>query len=134
MKQTIRWMAGTGAVIMILSTAELLAQGLDFSPAGQENLVRYAITQGGLLIVLIIGAWMYRRDFVNIFNRQSETITVLSTALSASTAAISSTRAAVESLDRNVERLVTSTDGLRGTMVDAIRDRLPHTSTRERHS
>lgn len=116
-----------------LTTIVLHAQSSDgvlgIGTSGTEGLVKYSVTQGGLLVVLIIGLWFYRRDYSNIFSRQGETIQVLTRALMDSTQAITNSHAAIESLDKNVDRLVSSTDQLRVTMVDAITN---NRRTRER--
>lgn len=124
----------SASVLMLAGSMGLAAQGVDAALRDDGSLIRYALTQGGLLAVLILGAWMYRRDFVAIFGKQTDTIRVLTSALTDSTAAITSSHAAIESLDRNVDRLIHSTDQLQITMVNAIsnnRDREDRQNARE---
>jgi hypothetical protein len=104
-----------------LATVDLLAQIPQSNDAIFDNSpVRYAVTQGGLLAMLVLGGWMYRRDFISIFNRQQDTIRVMTDTVSRSTEAITNSHAAIDSLGKTVERLTLSTDALRQTMLDAI--------------
>jgi hypothetical protein len=56
-------------------------------PALTENFVKYAMTQGGLFMLVIVLGWSYRRDFIRMADQRSERIQVLTDIVAAATAA-----------------------------------------------
>jgi hypothetical protein len=64
------------------------ATGAEVAPAVDEtSLVKYAITQGGLAVVLLIVFWSYRRDLGRIELRDQEKLQIVVTLVEKNTAA-----------------------------------------------
>lgn len=47
-------------------------QGGDLGVLGESDFIRWALTQGGLVLVLIIMGWSYRRDLVRVAKEEEE--------------------------------------------------------------
>lgn len=89
---------------------------------GDDNgLLKYAVTQGGLLAVCLIGAWMYRRDFVSVIGRREETISALTKTLQEATAAMVTHGTSVNAVERSVDRLQVSVQHFENVMVETLR-------------
>lgn len=52
---------------------------------GEADLLKYAITQGGLLFVVLVLLWSYRRDFSRQLKERDEQFKVIADLVSAST-------------------------------------------------
>lgn len=88
------------AFMMASLFAMQLEQTID--PASSDSMVRYALTQGGLLSLLIVLGWSYRRDFMQMAELRQERISVLTEIVSKST----------EAQTRSAEALIQSTAAL----------------------
>ena len=84
------------------ATTMLLAVGID-STLAEPDLLRYAMTQGGLLLVVIVLFWSYRRDFLRIQARDDEKIAILTDLVAKSTIAHEHAGAAVVALTKVVD-------------------------------
>lgn len=70
-------------------------------PVSEPDFVRWALTQGGLVVALLIIAWSYRRDLVHIIRDQDSKVQVLTALVQEATAA--QTRVA-DAIDRCPKR------------------------------
>lgn len=99
----------------LVSPFGILAMMLEPTVAGPptaDNLLQYAVTQGGLFGVVLIGGYFYRRDMLRIADQRMERIEVLTnlvaTAATASANAAASLREsqeAVRAQASSIERL-----------------------------
>lgn len=91
-------MKGLGLAAMLFATSVE-------SVTAEPDLVKYAITQGGLLAVVLVLLWSYRRDFLRIQQKDNEKIALLTALVSDNTAVMSRTVDASHRLAKAVERL-----------------------------
>lgn len=56
--------------------------------AGEPELLRWAVTQGGLVLVTLVVIWSYRRDFQRVFVEEKERTAALMEVLNKATAAL----------------------------------------------
>lgn len=96
--------AGMLGMSLVVAAAEPLL--------GEVDLAKYALTQGGLLIVVLVLIWLQRRDNERISKKDEEKIVVLTDLVRASTVAMThAAEASIASekanhrLARAVERL-----------------------------
>lgn len=73
--------------------------------SGETDLVRYAITQGGLLAVVLVLLWSYRRDAMRQLSEKDERLAVMTELVRLSTAALTRSADASERMARAVENL-----------------------------
>lgn len=71
----------------------------------QPDLVRYAITQGGLLAVVLVLLWSYRRDWTNIVDQRGEHIAVLTNLVQQSTTAQANSAASLASMAEAIKEM-----------------------------
>lgn len=68
------------------------AQGLSGEQSvgllGESDFVKWALTQGGLVIVLIIVGWSYRRDLTRLLQEEKERTKILTDLVQESTTAL----------------------------------------------
>lgn len=69
------------------------------------DLGRYAITQGGLLFVVLVLLWSYRRDNLGALKEREDQIRVMADMVSKSTEALTKSADASERMARAVENL-----------------------------
>ena len=86
----------------VTATTMLLAVGVE-STLAEPDLLRYAMTQGGLMLVVIVILWSYRRDFTRIQQRDDEKVAILIELVSKNIAALEHTGATNASLTRVIE-------------------------------
>jgi uncharacterized protein YggE len=94
-------LAGT----LIIATAETIA--------GDIDLTRYAITQGGLLAVVLVLIYMMRRDAQRREAKGEEKATVLTDLVRANTAALTRAADATQAQQEATDRLAVVVDHLR---------------------
>lgn len=82
---------------------------------GEPDVVRYAITQGGLLAVVLVLIYMMRRDFQRREAKGEEKAVILTELVRANTAALTHTTDALIASQQATERL--------SRVVDHLRDR-----------
>jgi hypothetical protein len=70
----------------------------------QIDLVKWGITQGGLVLVTLVILWSYRRDFNTVLATQRSEIEVLTELVTKSTAAMTDAAAASREQTRSIER------------------------------
>ena len=81
-------------------------------PTGTEyEILKWGLTQGGLVVVLLLGGWVWRRDYIRLLARDDEKLSVLTALVSQSTTAsdknttaTENLRLAVDDLRRSLER------------------------------
>lgn len=71
----------------------------------ETDLFRYAVTQGGLLAIVLVLLWFYRRDFLSMKARDDETIATLVSLVKENTAETVKSAAASERVVRMLEIL-----------------------------
>lgn len=86
----------------LTATTMLLAVGID-STLAEPDLLRYAMTQGGLLLVVIVILWSYRRDFTRIQKRDDDKVAVLTELVAKNITALERTGAATVALTKVIE-------------------------------
>lgn len=96
---------------VLVITTLLLALEPSLSP--DMDLARYAITQGGLALVIFVLLWSYRRDFLRVIERHEEQASVLVTLVKENTAAGARTAATIEASEKAIDRLVRVLEGQR---------------------
>lgn len=72
--------------------------------AGDPDLGRYAITQGGLLAVVIVLMWSYRRDALGQLKAKDEQLSVMTSLVSNATVALTRSAEAGERMARAMEQ------------------------------
>lgn len=82
--------------LLLFATVEPV---LDSNP----DLVKYAITQGGLLAVVLVLLWSYRRDAMGQLKSKDEQLSVMTTLVSNATVALTRSAEAGERMARAVE-------------------------------
>lgn len=80
---------------------------------GDQDPVRYAISQGGLLAVVCVVLFFYRRDFLKAAEKQAEEKSVLMDLVRANTAALAHMTDALIASQQATERLSGVVDKLR---------------------
>lgn len=83
--------------------------------ADSGDLLRYAITQGGLLAVVFVLLWSYRKDTLGALNLERERVSIL-------TDLVASTKTAIVSASDVIAAQAKSIDGL-ARVVEKIDDR-----------
>jgi hypothetical protein len=78
---------------LFLISVRAAAQVPAAAPSGaigqtEIQLAQWAVTQGGLVLVVLVVIWSYRRDFHRIFQAESERTQALLSTVQASTAAL----------------------------------------------
>lgn len=75
------------------------------------DILKWGLTQGGLVIIVLILLWSYRRDFTRLMARDEEKIAVLTdligqtrSELAKSSAVVDSVKGAVDDLRRAIDR------------------------------
>jgi hypothetical protein len=89
---------------LFLSSVALLAASVEPVIGEQQDLVRYALTQGGLLAVVLVLLWSYRRDNLSVLQEERDRNIVLTGLVSASTTAFVKAADAIDRNSRAVER------------------------------
>lgn len=69
------------------------------------DMLKWAFTQGGLVLVTLVVLWSYRKDFQGVLSKQQDQITVLTGLVKEATAAMQHAASASEELKNAVERL-----------------------------
>ena len=87
----------TATAMLFATTVETLGT--------EPDLLRYAITQGGLLAVVLVLLWSYRRDFLRIQQKDDDKIALLTTLVADNTVATTRTAEATHRLAKAVEKL-----------------------------
>lgn len=85
-------------------TSMLLATSVE-SVTAEPDMLRYAITQGGLLAVVLVLLWSYRRDFLRIQTKDDEKIALLMSLVSDNRVAMERNVEATERLSKAVDKL-----------------------------
>ncbi len=92
--KTIRVLAYVvGAVLMYASA--VLAANDDPVQVGGLDIVKWSITQGGLVVALLVILWSYRRDFTRVLVQQRAEIGLMSDLVKESSVAMTECAAAV---------------------------------------
>jgi hypothetical protein len=87
-----------------LAASLFFAAGEPFA-SGDGDLVRYALTQGGLLAVVLVLLWFYRRDSRRIASDKNVKIDVLIAIVQNSTAALTRNAEGAAAVARALENL-----------------------------
>jgi hypothetical protein len=95
-----------------LVSAFLLAVGEPVVAPPDGDLLRYALTQGGLAVVVLVLMWSYRRDFTRILDAKEDRLVVMATMVSANIAAATRSAEASEAQQQAIERLSRVVDRL----------------------
>lgn len=74
------------------------------------ELFKWALTQGGLVLVLLVVGWTYRRDFSRLLDNDTEKLHILTTLVATNTSAMERAAAASTAVERSVQRLSQSLD------------------------
>lgn len=97
---------------MLRATALTVALGmaalepvLPALPGDDYSLVKYAITQGGLVLVVIVLLWSYRRDFTRVLGEQQDRLAVMTELVQLSTTALTRSADASDRMARAVENM-----------------------------
>jgi hypothetical protein len=95
------------ALVVTLFSNSLYGQSIDptSSQIMDGNFVKWALTQGGLSIVLLVVLWSYRRDLQRAAEAKEQTVTVLMDMVSQNMQVLTKLTAVVESLSIEVRRL-----------------------------
>lgn len=88
-----------------ISTALLVFAAIEPAIASDTDLVRYAITQGGLLAVVIVLLWNYRRDAMRQLSSKDEQLAVMIELVKLSTTALTRSSDACDRMARAAENL-----------------------------
>ncbi len=70
---------------------------------GETDFMRYAVTQGGLLAVVLVLLWSYRKDSMGQLKEKDEQLAVMTTLVSNATVALTRSAEAGERMARAVE-------------------------------
>lgn len=97
---TIRTVTASAA-LLAMSVVDATAP----APASDAELVRYAITQGGLLAVVLVLLWSYRRDTLSVLKEQENRLQILTDLVSSATEALTKSADATDRMARAVEQL-----------------------------
>lgn len=89
----------------IAATGMLMAFAVDAASPESTDLMRYAITQGGLLAVVLVLLWSYRKDTLSVLHEQEDRLKVLTDLVTQSTGALMKSADASERMARAVENL-----------------------------
>lgn len=81
---------------------------------GSPDLVKYAITQGGLLFVVLVLLWFYRRDLLRISQHDEDKASVLVTLVQQNTQAMTQAAAASTANEQAANRLASAVERLEG--------------------
>lgn len=77
--------------------------GAETEAMPETTLLKYAITQGGLALVLLVVFWSYRRDLARIELRDQEKLQIVTTLVEKNTAALVNADATNARLARAIE-------------------------------
>lgn len=91
----------TRGLVAALFTVAIAVEPL----TNDTELMRYAITQGGLLFVVLVLLWSYRRDNLGALKEREDQIKVMADMVSQSTAALTKSADASDRMARAVESL-----------------------------
>lgn len=83
----------------LIAPAAIFAMAVETAggdPLSADNLLRYAVTQGGLFGVVLIGAYFYRRDMKSIADQRMDRIDVLTNIVAAASVAQTKTADALQ--------------------------------------
>ncbi|MEN6605919.1 MAG: hypothetical protein ABFD60_01650 [Bryobacteraceae bacterium] len=75
-------------LIGLRASAQTLTPAIGVAGPAETQLFQWAVTQGGLVLVVLVVVWSYRRDFSRIFNVEKERTTELLLALQQSSSAL----------------------------------------------
>jgi hypothetical protein len=87
--------------LVMLSTGVLNGAGLQTPgvsvpvPEAPGDLLRWALTQGGLVVVLLVILWSYRKDFMSTLQQQRDVTTQMAAALKEASGALATHSEAV---------------------------------------
>lgn len=73
--------------------------------SGDVDLTKYAITQGGLLAVVLVLLFFYRRDFMRVQQRDDEKISILTDLVEKNTTALSGSSSQLAANEKATHRL-----------------------------
>lgn len=88
-------------------TGAIFAVSLDPVLGGNEDLVRYAITQGGLVVVVLVLLWSQRKDTLAQRENRNHQLTALTTLIMESTATLQKHADGIDRMARSIERCST---------------------------
>ena len=88
------------AVLMMAAFDPAMSQ-----PTGDFDVVRYAITQGGLLAVVLVLLWTYRRDLMRQLSEKDDRLKVMTELVQGATTALTRSADACDRMARAVENL-----------------------------
>lgn len=76
------------------------------------ELVKWSVTQGGLVLVLLVVLWSYRRDFTRVLAREDEETAILTDLVAQASAALQASRDASLATQQSLDRLARALDRL----------------------
>lgn len=100
----LRWSSALTSVLLMTIGAVDAQQNGGEGPAS-EAFWKWAIVQGGLALVVLVGGWSYRRDLMRLVREGEERITVLTSLAERSASAMQSAADATREQSAAIERL-----------------------------
>lgn len=73
--------------LFALTVAGMVADPV-LSPDVSDNMLRFVVTQGGLLIALLAIGWSYRKDFTRLLDRKDDQIQTLTGLVASNSSAL----------------------------------------------
>jgi hypothetical protein len=91
----------------LLATAFTVAAAFEpvANVTGETDLLRYGLTQGGLLAVVLVLLWSYRKDTLSILKERENSLAEMATMVRDATAAQIKTAESVERMGRAIETM-----------------------------
>jgi hypothetical protein len=88
----------------VIATTLMVAAAVE-PVVNDADLPRYALTQGGLLAVVLVLLWSYRKDTMSILREKENNITLMAEMVQEATAASVKTAEALERMGRAIETM-----------------------------
>jgi hypothetical protein len=97
---------------LLLTTLILATLEPVLPTAGEFDILKYAITQGGLACVVLVVLWSYRRDYARLTTVDSDRLEVLTTLVVNATAALTQNAAATTQNTAATDRMARAIETL----------------------
>ena len=94
----------------LMAVCSVIALAVEGPPMGDLDLTRYALTQGGLLVVVLVLLWSYRKDLQTINKQREDQVKILTDLVGTNTTAMVKASAASEATEKAVARLSNALD------------------------
>jgi hypothetical protein len=97
---------GAGAILLLNSMTLASAQPLEPGhPGMQIEFWKWAITQGGLVVVTLVILWSYRKDFKSVLAQNRESLSVIAGLVKDNAVSITEGAAAARAVSEALDRL-----------------------------